>query len=283
MSLSLLLFAAPKANSVFEAFATASATLCTNCKRRGWRLHHPHALLPGGDEGVRYGGGVAADEGVRAAHLQRRDANVPVHAHDALNVVADRADRARDVRAVTVEVHRIVVALGEVPPAEVVHLAVEVVVDVVRLLAAAGLTRVSLDARRQIGMVVGDNPVSGEDTNRHGTAAGRLVPGLGRRRCRRQPCQRRWRIRPGRCCAAPTSRCSGDWKGIVRGRRQLEDVVRGQRTGYSDCARTHAAPRARHGPWRASGGSRAAEDHAPHVPPARRPHRAPLGGRRYRA
>ena len=57
--------------------------------------------------------------------------DVPVDARDADAVVAERADRAGDVRAVAVVVDRVVVVVDEVPAAEVVDVAVAVVVDAV--------------------------------------------------------------------------------------------------------------------------------------------------------
>ena len=100
-----------------------------------------------GADGVRgRPGPVAAEE------LQAHQADVPVHADDADAVVADRADRAGDVRPVPLVVCRVVVAVDEVPAAPVVDVAVAVVVDVIRATAAAVLSGVDPRVRGEIGM-----------------------------------------------------------------------------------------------------------------------------------
>jgi hypothetical protein len=75
-------------------------------------------------------------------------------------------------------VGRVAVALDEVPAARVVDEAVAVVVDAVRLAAAAGLARVVPDVRLQIGLAEVDARV--DDGHLHVGGPGRLVPGRGR-------------------------------------------------------------------------------------------------------
>ena len=94
------------------------------------------AVLPGvfqGQDGV----GREAHAEV-AQEADRHDLDFPVHAGHALVVVADGADDARHVRAVAVVVHRVVgrqaqhgVVGAEVPAADVVDVAVAVVVEIV--------------------------------------------------------------------------------------------------------------------------------------------------------
>src|SRR5207248_2949489 len=95
---------------------------------------------------------------------------------DADTVVPGSADRAGDVRPVSVVVHRVVVVVREVPAAPVVDVAVVVVVDAVGAATAAVLARVDPDLRAQVGM----RPVDSGVDHRHGHAgaAGRDVPRL---------------------------------------------------------------------------------------------------------
>jgi hypothetical protein len=80
---------------------------------------------------------------------------------------------------VTLAVEGVVVARSdEVVSAPVVDAAVRVVVEPVRLLAAARLAGVRPDVRGQIRVVVGDAAVDHGDL--HARAAGRMVPRLGR-------------------------------------------------------------------------------------------------------
>jgi hypothetical protein len=75
--------------------------------------------------------------------LERHQADTgAVDPRDADPVVADRSDRAGDVRAVAVVVGRVAVAVGVVPATPVVDVAVSVVVDPVRSAARAALAGV---------------------------------------------------------------------------------------------------------------------------------------------
>ena len=139
-------------------------------------VHHVGAVLGRVQHRAdRVGGGART---LRIQELDRHDPHVPVHAGDAEAVVARRADRAGDVRAVAVVVHRVVVAVHEVPAAPVVDVAVVVVVDAVAAAAAAVLARVDPDLGAEVRM----RPVDARVDHRHGHAgaARRHVPGLRR-------------------------------------------------------------------------------------------------------
>src|SRR5881398_2462643 len=101
---------------------------------------------------------------------------MPVDPGDAGPVVARGADRACDMRGVAVVVHRIVVAVREVPAPPVVDVAVPVVVDAVRTAAGAVLTGVDLHLGIEIGMRIVDARIDHGDGD--GVAAGRHGPGF---------------------------------------------------------------------------------------------------------
>ena len=98
-------------------------------------------VLEGGDD-VRHRAAAVGTERPR-----REELRLPGDARDAGAVVAPRVGDARHVRAVAVVVLGRGVALVEVPPVDVVHEAVVVVVDAV----ARDLPRVGPEVRRQIG------------------------------------------------------------------------------------------------------------------------------------
>ena len=119
-----------------------------------------------GTDGVGHVARAVGVEDPQRHHLARvRDAD------DADAVVADRGDRARDVRAVAVGVVGQVVVVDEVPAVHVVDVAVAVVVDAV----ARDLARVRPDVGGEVGVVVLDPGV--DDGDDDVGAAGRRVPG----------------------------------------------------------------------------------------------------------
>ena len=106
-------------------------------------------------------------------HPQGHDPCARGDARDAEPVAGDRGNRARDVRPVAVPVLRGRVLLDEVPAADVVDVAVAVVVEPV----AGDLIRIAPGVRGEIGVRERDAGVD----HRHGHArAGGDVPGLGR-------------------------------------------------------------------------------------------------------
>ena len=98
---------------------------------------------------------------------------MPVDARHADAVVANRSDCARDVRAVTVVVHRIGVAVGKVVAPHIVNVAVAIIVDAV----SSHLTGIAPSIGSQIGMVVIDASVDHGDNHRSGTSG--RVPRFG--------------------------------------------------------------------------------------------------------
>ena len=86
----------------------------------------------------------AATAGVQ--ELQRNELDRPVDTHHAKRVIADRADRPRAMRSVKMVVVRIVVVIDEVPPIDVVHVPVAIIVDAV----ARDLARVRPQVRHQV-------------------------------------------------------------------------------------------------------------------------------------
>ena len=130
-------------------------------------VHHARAHVGGVVECVREVEDGAAARAVEAAHGQ--DLRVPREPGDAGAVVADRRDRPGDVRAVVVEVVRVVVVADEVPAAHVVDEPVAVVVP-----AAGRVGAVGEDVRRQVGVVPCDSAV--HDGDEHVRAADGQVP-----------------------------------------------------------------------------------------------------------
>jgi len=86
-------------------------------------------------------------------------------------VVPDRADRAGDVRSVSLVVGGVVVAVDEVPASPVVDVAVPVVVDVVAATTHAVLSGIDPCVRGEIGMRLIDTGVDHGDD--HTGVAGR--------------------------------------------------------------------------------------------------------------
>jgi hypothetical protein len=99
---------------------------------------------------------------------------MPRHPGHPEAIVPDRTDDSRDVRAVEQVVKRIVVGVGEVPPRDVVHQAVAVVIDPV----ARDLARIDVEVVAQVGVRRVDTAVDHRDD--HVARAGRDVPGAQR-------------------------------------------------------------------------------------------------------
>jgi hypothetical protein len=98
--------------------------------------------------------------------------DVPVDAGDADAVVPARTDRPGDVRPIPALVARIPVFADEVPAADVVDVAVPVVVDAVDI-----LRRVQPDVRDEVWVRKRDPGV--DDRHPDGVAPPRVVPGVG--------------------------------------------------------------------------------------------------------
>ena len=119
-----------------------------------------------GDAGAHHGGIFDCQEGVvrRSApivieELEGHELGIPVDARHSGAVISLRCNRARAVRAVTIAVHRIAVAVGEVVAVDIVHIAVGIVVNAV----AGDLARVGPDVVHQIGVRVVDPGVDYAD------------------------------------------------------------------------------------------------------------------------
>ena len=108
------------------------------------------------DRSHRVAGGAAA---ATAEELQAHDRDLPVHANDARAIVANAADGARDMGAVTVVVHRVAVVVDEIVAVDVVDKAVAVVVHAV----ARNLTRVLPGIGSKVAMGVVDAGVDDSD------------------------------------------------------------------------------------------------------------------------
>ena len=105
--------------------------------------------------------------------LEGHQLGIPVDSDDTAAVVALAGNRAGDVRAVTMNVHRIAIVVGEVVAVDIVHVAVTIVVDAV----AGDFARIGPDVLHQIGMRVVDPRV--DDANED-IGAGLNAPRLGR-------------------------------------------------------------------------------------------------------
>ena len=117
----------------------------------------------------------AVPEPVRAEELERHDRTFQLTPATPGPLLPDGADRPRDVRAVAVVVDRVVVVVHEVPAADVVDVAVAVVVEAV----VARTTRPGWSRcwRRDRGGVVDARVDDGDDHRRRRSV---VVPGLGR-------------------------------------------------------------------------------------------------------
>ena len=115
-----------------------------------------------------------ASAAARVQELERHEAHGPVHSRHAEPVVPHGADGARHVGAVEMVVHGVVVAVHEVPAANVVHESVSVVVDVI----PGDFRGVDEDVCRQIRMGVIDARI--DDGDHDAVAARRDVPCLRR-------------------------------------------------------------------------------------------------------
>ena len=105
---------------------------------------------------------------------QWHDRHLPVDAGDADPIVADRADDARHMRAVSVAVLHVVVVLDEVPAVHVVDVAVVVAVDSDPL----GFTGIRPDVGGEIG--VGEVDPGVDDRHHHALRTGGDIPRLRR-------------------------------------------------------------------------------------------------------
>ncbi len=176
-----------------------------------------HTAAPAVAENGRSGGDRVVDtadgigdraEARRTQELQREELDIPGHAGHAQRVVADRADRARDVGPVAVVVHRVVVVVAEVPAADVVDEAVAVVVDAV----AGDLAGVDPDVVGQVRVGVVD---PGVDYRHDDVSASREeIP----------------RVDSGDVCA----RYSAGEPRVVQAPLKMESRVVGQRLGLDE-------------------------------------------------
>src|SRR5678815_1401098 len=94
-------------------------------------------------------GGDGVGRGARAActqKLERHNAGRPAHAGDTFAVVAGRSEQSRHVRAVTVVVVGIVVAIAKIPAVDIVGVSVAVVVEII----AGDFVRVGVDHAGQV-------------------------------------------------------------------------------------------------------------------------------------
>src|SRR5436853_1803347 len=107
----------------------------------------------------------------RIQELARQDRDIPVDPGDPDGVVADRADRAGNVRAVKVIVHRIARVGDRIDPVAVVHVPVVIVVETV----VVTLGWIHPDVGGQVDVVVIHTGV--EDCDHYIGAAGGDVPG----------------------------------------------------------------------------------------------------------
>ena len=196
------------------------------------------------DHSDAHGAGVvecARDRGVGRAsgcveHAEADEADLPIDAGHRATVVASRADRAGDVGSVThlhVVVTRVVVVVDEVPAVRIIDETVAVIVDVVGLLAATGLTRIRPEVAGKIGMVVIDARV--DDRDDHARATGGDIPRFGS-------------IDVG--IQGPTG-TEHRLAGVVQGPEVAETVVVGNRVGTVDVVRldelhTRLAPQGVH-------------------------------------
>ncbi len=108
------------------------------------------------------------------------DPHAPVDAADAQAVVADGADRAGHVRAVSVHIGHVVVPVGHIPAVDVVNVAVAVVVNPVGGLVAALFVDASLawvDPDVGLEILVIDHHAGIADGHDDGVSARRAVPG----------------------------------------------------------------------------------------------------------
>ena len=105
--------------------------------------------------------------------LEGHDLDTPIDAGNADAVVAHRADGARDVGAVAVVVHRVSIVVEEIVAADVIDVAVAVII----LAVAGDLARVGPDVGLQVGVVVVDAGVY--DGHHRLAGAGGFVPCLG--------------------------------------------------------------------------------------------------------
>ena len=149
-------------------------------------------------------------------HLAGQELDVPVHAHHAQRVVADRADGPGDVRAVPEVVGRVATQTRERPAAsgedvEAVHI-VDVAVAVVIDSVARNLARVDPDVGGQILVRRFDAAVDHHD--HHGGASGCEIPG-----------QRRLDVHPG---------CTQGLAAVVHAPEQVERRLVGRQHGLQD-------------------------------------------------
>ena len=222
---------AANTNSVFGALAIASATTWPKAAAEA-AVHDLHALLPGIGECIRWAAALHPTSGFGLHIRSAATRTFQFTPGDAMPLLPTAPIVPATCVPWLVVVHRIVVVVGEVPAAEVVDFAVAVVVDAVRLLAAAGLARV--DARCSPRGPDGRMRCRCRRRRPSHAAAGRQVPGLGRVDVRVREC-RRCRSPSGRCCADP--RCEREAR-VVRASRTACRCSSAPRTARSGCART---------------------------------------------